>query len=270
MNTAMAQRLTIASRLAAAFEPMGEIRACCVMGSVALGTADGDSDLDLAFVCAPCVPTPGDRLRLYVALGEGAEADVLGIGTFDYLEVDGVRVEPEFHARAELEQRMADAAVGMGTERQPPSGILSAVHYSKVLFDKGGVVARLKARAELTDPLRRTIMRQGGFLDDPHLIYEHERACARCDVVYALRCQSAIVDHFVQMLFALNGTHCPGDKYVLPMIRTMGKPGGDFCGRLERFLALPNDAEGLIEKSRLARWLFETLRDSVREELGPD
>ena len=272
MNIATEKRLAIARRLAAAFEPMDEVRACCLTGSVALGVADDDSDLDLAFVCAPRVPAPGGRLRCYVGLGEGAETDVVGEGTFDYLEVEGVRVEPEFHALAGLERRVADAAVSLGTEREPPCDhfLLSAVHYWKALFDKDGVVADLKARTELPDPLRRAILRQGGFLDDPHLIHEHARACARGDAVHALRCQSAIVDRFMQMLFALNRTHCPGDKFLLPMVRTFGKPGGDFCERLQRFLALPNDSSGLAEKSHLAKGLFQTLRDSVKEELESD
>ena len=60
-----------------------------------------------------------------------------------------------------------------------------------------------KERVELSEGLRRALLNQGRFLDDPHVLYEHERACRRGDVVHALRCQSRLADHFLQILFAL-------------------------------------------------------------------
>ena len=78
---------------------------------------DGEQGL-LAF--SKVVPKADERRSVYVAHADKAEdvgTDVLGKGTFDYLEAEGVRVEPEFHLLRALERRIAEAQARTAWQR---------------------------------------------------------------------------------------------------------------------------------------------------------
>jgi len=278
MTKAIEKRLEIADRVAKAVGRFPEVRAACASGSVALGLADEESDVDLAFICSPAIPGADARRTIYRELTDAdaeIDVDVLGRGSFDCLPLEGVQVEPEFHTVRELQHKIALALKSTCCERQDsftmfgrsPYAVLADVHYWRILFDSDAVVSDLKRRVACPETLRRAILRQGRFLDDPHIINEHERACLRGDAVYAMQCQSRIAEHVVQIAFALNRTYPPGDKWSLHLMDRFDRLPVRFHERFYDFIMRGNDAEGLSRKNQAVRSLFKDLRDMARADI---
>ena len=278
MTEAMAQRMDVARLVACPFEPLTEVLGACACGSVSLGLADEESDVDIACIVSSVAPKREERMRIYAQLSDPDEefdVDALGPNTFDCLQVRGLQVELMFYLREELEQRLAGAMEGASVDRQGsfalfsrfPYTILSDIHYGRILFERDGVVSGLKNQITYPESLRRRILQQGRFWRDPHLLYEHERACRRGDLVYALQCQSKIVDHFVQAVFALNRTYCPGDKWTLHFLDQFKYVPDGFQERFREFVAGENEVPGLVRKNELAHKLFNDLREMVKAEL---
>ena len=117
MTEEMARRLNVSKRVADSFRNLPGVLGVCVCGSVGLGLADAESDVDISIVVESAIPAPQERRNVYEELcktdGE-CDTDILGPGTFDCLDVDGLQVEPEFHILAELNRRI-DLALEIST-----------------------------------------------------------------------------------------------------------------------------------------------------------
>ena len=250
VHGAIHRRLDLAQRVAASAEPLVAIAGVAVGGSVALGLADNDSDVEIAVVChRGNLLRPDERSRLYASVAPGAatELDALGPGTFDSLEVYGIRLEVEVLDIAKLRAGLIAASEPAPDcwRRHPPYGhhgyaLISMVHYWRVLSDQTGSLRDLAPHASLSPKLRLQMLKQGSFLKDPHLLYEYERACTRRDSHYALRCRARLVEHYTQMAFAAAGVVYRGDKWLwqflpgLPLPPAIARGLRDFVQTLDR------------------------------------
>jgi len=268
-------RVTIARRFASAFAESPEVIGAAAGGSIGLGLADRYSDVDLAVVCRGHSWVPAEfRIRAYsrVASGGALELDVLGPGTFDAMEVDGIRVEVEFHcyqplrdALAELESPPTDAWRRRPPYEQHGYAVLSMLRYWRVLSDASDALAALVRAAALPPALRRQVLEQGSFLRDPHLLYEHERACLRGDSHYALHCQGRLLDHFTQIAFALANEVYPGDKWIWQILPRLALPAAVSEGLRELVEGANECGPGLERKAELAKRVYRALVAEVEK-----
>ena len=264
-------RLAVAEKIAAAFAETAEVKAVCVGGSTAEALADRHSDLEMVFLCAPETVPVETRLRMLADLAddrEGVSTYSWGERTLEWLGMDGIWVEAEFKLVAVIEALIADANTEAACERKKPFdhygyAVLADVHYWRVLLDKEGIVARLKRKAAFPESLRRMILQQGRFFEDPHIVFEHERACARGDAPYAIRCLSRIIDHFTQIAFALNRRPYTGDKRILQIMQEFKLPSQEFYGKFSELVRLGNDQASLDRKNELVHGMFNELREGV-------
>ncbi|MEK7477035.1 MAG: DUF4037 domain-containing protein [Candidatus Coatesbacteria bacterium] len=278
MNDPTRKRMAVARKVAAAFRHRREVKAVCVGGSTAVGMADTLSDLETVVLCSPARVLAVDRRRIYANLADDPESIGLyswGRTALDFLEIDGIWVEVECQDIDTVESWIANANTEPASRRGKPFdhyryAILSTIHYWRVLVDKGGVVARLKKKASFPDPLRRIILKQGRLFGDPQLIHEHEKACMRGDVPYAMRCLNRIIDHFTQVAFALNRGYYTGDKRTLQTMKGFRVPSAGFYRNLEKVLVLANDKKGLERKRKLVDSMFAELKVAVSAVLGDD
>jgi predicted nucleotidyltransferase len=280
----MARRLAVANRVAKPFRRLPQVLAICTCGSVALGLADDESDIDLAFLCAARAPGVDERRKRYAQLadaGKDIELNALGANTFDSLTVDGFQVEINFHILEKLRRQIACAmettSLGRAVSSSAPGVlgrfaymVLSDIQYWHILFERDRAATGLKHQVVYPESLRRTILQQGRFWSDPHILYEHERACRRRDVFYALQCQRKLADHFLQTVFALNRTYCPGDNWLLQFMRKFKQVPANFGPRFQAFLSSANDASGLRRKNELAHHLFRELHEMVKLDLASE
>lgn len=271
MGDPVQERLVVAGKVASAFAETSEVKAACVGGSTAEGLADRDSDLEIVFLCSPDKVPLKARMRTLSGLSDDPqEVSTYSWGerTLEFLVKDGISVEAEFKLVSTVESLIASANGEEACERRKPFdhygyAVLSDVHYWRVLLDKDGLVAGLKERAVFPESLRRMILKQGRFFEDPHVIYEHQRACVRGDPPYAMRCLNRIIDHFTQIAFALNRRPYTGDKRVLRIMKDFKLPSAEFFREFEALVLLAGDPASLARKNELVHDMFAELKAAV-------
>ena len=272
----MRKRIAIARQIAAVLGRRPEVRAVCVGGSTALGLADDDSDIEIQALCSPSKVPATERRRIYARLSGSKEDSFIyswGKRVLDFFWKDGIWVEVEFRRIGQLKAMIAEARSGRACHRQAPFGhygyaILGDVHHWRVLLDKDGVATGLKKKAVIGESLRRTILKQGGFLSDPQVIREYGKACKRADIPDAMGCLNSITDHFIQVAFALNRQYYTGNKWSSQLMRHFRRPSPGFYRRLGKLLVLGNDRKALRRKSKLVYGMFDELKEAVNSELG--
>jgi len=249
-------------------------------GSIAKGTGDALSDVDV-YLFADAV-LPGDERREIVreALGDGARAvswgrdGELAEGGTDFWH-RGRKVECWLRSATHVE-RAIDACVRGEVRRDYvfwtvmgffTHAVLADVRAMRIVEDADGMLARWKARvAEYPEALRREIV--GRYLAEAKFWpenFHYRTAVQRRDAIYTSGIVQQTVHALVQVVFAINREYFPGEKRLgelmerLPAlppafterVRALLHPGGE--ASVERLEAQRLELAALVaEVDRLA------------------
>jgi hypothetical protein len=218
--------IPLADSLAVAYAAAGEVEAVAVAGSTAAGSADARSDLDLY------VYLEGElslELRRAVAgpLAERLELDNRSFEPGDEWvdPVSGCRVDVMFRATAWIEEQLDRVLVHHRASLGYTTCLWHNVLHSRPLFDRGGWFGRLKGRADVPYPeaLRRAVVAANFPLLRSTLssfAHQAEVASGRGDRVAVNHRVAALLASFFDVLFALNRQTHPGEKRLLPAVRS--------------------------------------------------
>jgi hypothetical protein len=271
----------LVDRLVAAYAPLPEVRAVGLGGSVAAGTADASSDIDLYVLVDAIIPDqrrlevirsfdppPEDRSRVLA----GPAGDEFHDGP------TGVEIDVMYWDPGWLSDRIDAVLVRHEPAPAYTTCLWFTVRTMRPLADRDGWLAGLRARSDVPYPpeLRRRIVRANtDVLRLTQSSYRHqlEKALARGDSVSVNHRTAALVAAALDVVFAANRVLHPGEKRLLDAIERDGlrRPTG-FRAAVEEVVAhAAVDQVGLLPAvDRLAAAVEAFADEELADEVPPD
>lgn len=212
----------LAQELAQQFSAMPSVEAVAVGGSLASGSGDAKSDIDL-YVYSPVVIPLSQRQAIAARRG-AARADLnlqfwdLGDEWFDAptgIEVDVIYWEPAW-IEGQLNRVLQQHQASMGYS----TCFWHTIRCSRVMYDPHGWFARLQQQSEQPYPeaLRLDIIAKNHAVLRrviPGYAGQIEKAARRGDLVSINHRVAALLASYFDVLFALNRVLHPGEKRLV-------------------------------------------------------
>ncbi len=268
-----------AERIAARLGEVPGVVGVTLGGSVARGTGDESSDLDIGIYYRPAARPALEELRsLAQDLDDRHRPDLATeygewgrwIDGGAWLTIEGSRVDWLYRDLDRVRGCIAAGEAGqLVIDYQPghPHGFVSHIyagelHFGRSLFDPDGVLASLKRRVAVYPlPLRRAIVER--FLWEAQFSLDiAPKAATRGDVAYLTGCAYRCVASLVQVVFALNLRYLVNEKGALREARALPLLPVDFAERAEAVLG---DLGTTPTQLAASLSLLSTLVDRVRE-----
>lgn len=218
--------LQLAQNIAARFARLPLVEAVALTGSQVMNVADPSSDIDLYIYIQRDLPLE-ERIAAAAPYADGAEFNRTFWGTEDFWrDADtGIRIEAIYWWTSFIEDDLArvlrrhEAWTGYST------AFLHSVRNGRILFDRSGWLARMKADAQqYPDALRMAIIAK----NHPTLrtvssgyVQQLQSAVKRGDVVSINHRVAAFLASYFDVLFALNFVPHPGEKRLLTYAETL-------------------------------------------------
>ena len=222
MEQEAALHLRLARRVAAEFAPLPEVEAIALAGSLAAGTGDAGSDVDLYVYVTSAIPLE-ERVAIVDRLG-ARDLD-LGLQFWDPsdawhdeetgIEVDVIYWRPGW-IEAQLDRVLVEHQASLGYS----TCFWHTVRNSQILYDRDGWFHRLQTRSAVPFPpaLRRAIVAKNHPVlrrAIPSYLHQIERALGRDDLVSLNHRLASFLASYFDVLFALNRLPHPGEKRLL-------------------------------------------------------
>lgn len=214
--------LTLAHELAAAFSAFQQVAAVAVGGSLASGTADAGSDIDLYVYTTVLIPLPA---REALVAQRGASRADLNLQFWDLGDewIDGptgIEVDVIYWDTAWIAEQIDRVLVRHQASVGYTTCFWNTVRNSLPLYDRQGWFARLQTQCQCPypEPLRRAIIAKNyPILRDviPAYLHQIEKALQRNDIVSVNHRVAALLASYFDVLFAVNAVPHPGEKRLL-------------------------------------------------------
>ena len=257
VNNARSPHLNLARRIADLFSLFPSVEGVALAGSLAAGTVDQDSDIDLYVYVTSTIPL-GDRFAAVERLG-AARSDLnlqfWDLGDEWYDERTGIEVDVIYWDTSWIEGQLDRVLV----EHQANTGYSTChwytVRYSSILYDRSGWLHRLQERSLVPFPkaLRRAIIAKNHPILRrviPSYLHQIQKAVRRNDLVSINHRVAALLASYFDVLFALNHLPNPGEKRLLKAASEhCAKVPGEMVDQVEGVLrALPLVDQRLIDR----------------------
>jgi predicted nucleotidyltransferase len=210
----------LASQLAARYSTLSQVEAVALGGSLASGTADATSDIDLYVYVQTDIPA-AERLAIAREYAAGAKTnDYWGPGN-EWIDPDtGIHVDVMFWTTTWIEDDLDrilqrhEAWVGYST------CIWHTVRRSRILFDRSGWLLTRHADAQQSypEPMVTAVVRQNYPIlrrNESAYYFQIKKAVARGDLVSINHRVAAFLASYFDILFAVNRLPHPGEKRLV-------------------------------------------------------
>lgn len=262
---------TATRRLGAALGAFPDVAAVLIFGSVASGTADSASDLDVLVVCRTAIPPVVERRRFLPTVGtDWTTVDNGGQQLFPACDrgrlADGTRTEIHYQAApwisAVLQEVLTAGAITTERLTLRPYTLPALLQRAWVLHDGDGLVERWREQARVYPPaLRRNIFQHfAPILTEQvaEFVAAAERDLGPGVCIFHL---SRAWDAMTSIVLAMNAVYDPADRRmhqtVIPALRVLPT---DYAVRLSAILEGPFDGAGSRRSAgRLEQLAEETL-----------
>lgn len=252
----------------------------CLDGVKAIGIACGDnvspiageSDIDI-FVLTETVPNSENRNTVYDSSTEKYENILMNVceggnwGTGDVLLIDGIETMLMYFDVMSTRKYISEILEGKHLDSVNgfyPIGRCSTICNMQVIHDENKVLDSIKQQLK-TYPvaLMRTMLRY-------HMerVYDREgfsRAVLRKDVLYYHQVLEHAMDHFLQVLFALNKTYFPSRKRMKQYLDSFALKPEDCYERICEVIRFGSNTEDVVLSVRLWTELVAEIRKLVEE-----
>ncbi len=242
------------SLLIDAIAKLPQIAAIGQSGSGTLPAAN-ESDVDVFLYC-DTIPTEAERMATLHSLGSlAADAEVGALhsvhwGEGDRLDLCGMEVWLMYFDRASQDAYVQEVREGRHTGKVDnyfyPTGRLATLLTMKPLYDPHDVLAGYRALlSDYPQALRRALLaRHIPALDDTEDLL---RAVSRGDALFFHFALDLALDHFLQVLFALNHRYFPSRKRSLTLAEGFAILPERMAERLHAVLQLGGDPATLAD-----------------------
>lgn len=215
-----------AQRWAERFAGLPEVQAVALGGSLAMGTADDASDIDLEVYAAP-LPPIDVRRRMIEPEASYAEVgnDFFGAGD-EWTEHGGRAFDVAYFDPAWMEDQLDRVLVRHEASVGWTTCFWHTVLRCRVLFDRSGRLTALQERARQPYPelLRLAIVAKNHTVlrtKTHSLVAQIELSLRRDDPVGVQHRVAAVLASCFDLVFALNRVPNPGEKRLLQHARTL-------------------------------------------------
>jgi predicted nucleotidyltransferase len=222
MDHEAAPHLRLARRVADQFAPLPEVEAIALAGSLAAGTGDAGSDVDL-YVYITSEITLEERVAIVDRLASrDLELDLQFWDPSDawYDEETGIEVDVIYWRPAWIEAQLDRVLVECQANLGCSTCFWHTVRNSRILYDRNGWFQRLQTRSAVPFPpaLRQAIVAKNHPVlrrAIPSYLHQIEKALGRNDLVSLNHRVAALLASYFDVLFALNRLPHPGEKRLL-------------------------------------------------------
>lgn len=229
----------------------------------------GEGDIDVFIYCEE-IPGTGERQGAINSLEDRIEKSSINVlqgghwGVGDYALINGVEVWLMYFTLNETTDEIEAILRGEYPDKLDnyyyPIGRCATLRDIKILHDTDDFLLNLKKMLSVyPDQLARILTEY--HLDKLDDTEDMERAAARRDVLFYHFALDIAIDHFLQVLFALNKTYFPSRKRTIELIDGF-KIKPEKCNeRLLEIVAEGSTSEGLFESYEL--WI-RLVKDLIR------
>lgn len=263
-------KLLLANAVAARYGNLPEVKAVALGGSLAAGTADTGSDIDLYVYVKAEIPV-AVRAAIAKTGAKYAEVDNQFWEPGDeWIDAEtGIHVDVMFRTIAWIEEqldrvlRRCEASVGYTT------CFWYNVITSQVLYDREGWFQKLQREVKQPYPeeLRRAIVAKNHPILRRTISsykYQLERAMQRNDWVSLNHRAAALLASYFDILFAVNRLPHPGEKRLVEIaLKQCTKMSKGMERQLNELLGAVSSGKGVVKK---AEALIESLDDLLKRE----
>ncbi|MBN1877237.1 MAG: DUF885 family protein [Anaerolineae bacterium] len=280
MNNQPSVRLQLAQKLAEQFSKFPNVEAIAVAGSLASGTVDSDSDIDLYVYTTRMQTSQGQvsviplEAREAIVAQLGATQADLNLQFWDlgdewYDASTGIEVDVIYWDTTWIAEQLDRVLVQHQASVGYTTCFWHTIYNSHVLYDRHGWFQSLqeKSRVPFPEPLRRAIIAKNHpVLRNviPSYLHQIEKALKRGDAVSVNHRVAALFASYFDVLFALNRVRNPGEKRLVEVALThCAQVPQDMKAQIEAVLqaAAPFPHSVLSASDLVAR--IETLLDGL-------
>lgn len=248
---------------------MSEVQSIGISGNKTPLPKAGEGDIDI-FIYCDSIPNLAKRQLIVNQLGNHTEKGKVNIfegghwGVGDFILINGIETWLMYFT---INETLTDVQAILNGENPDkldnyyyPIGRCAMLKNINILCDKNDFLLGLKNRlSEYPDKLAKILIQY--HLDKLEDLEDLERAVVRRDVLFYHFAIDIAIDHFLQILFAINRTYFPSRKRTLDFTENFDiKPEG--CNeKLLEVIRLGSFPEG-IDKSYM---LWTTMINELKE-----
>jgi hypothetical protein len=229
------------------------IRAIGISGGSRPLPQPGEGDIDM-FIYVTHIPSLADREKMVAPLREELEPIEIGRlpgghwGLGDCVQMTGVETWLLFSTLNEAETEVKDILAGRYLDKLDnyyyPIGRCAMWQDMRVLYDPDGFMQSIQSLvSEYPADLQQQMLRH--HLEALGDVEDLERAVRRQDVLFYHFALDLALDHFLQALFAMNGTFFPSRKRSEGYIKGFKIKPQNCEQRLRQILALGGQPESV-------------------------
>lgn len=229
------------------------------------------SDIDLFVICS-AVPSKEERLQMYGELKgdysdlnmEVSQGGLWGYG--DIFISNKIDVMPMFFTIEEMERYLDDTLQGKHLEKDGrfyPVGRLASIESLHILYEQDKAWTRLQNKVKAYPEVffRKWYQYQAGqVLDEEDL----GRAVLRKEVLFYHQVLEEALDHFLQILFAVNRCYFPSRKRTEKAMEAFQIKPNNCYERLLRIVANAAKSDTIEESVKELRSVTEELIELAR------
>ncbi|MGB8644937.1 MAG: nucleotidyltransferase domain-containing protein [Anaerolineae bacterium] len=249
------------------------MQAVVLGGSLARGTAQPDSDVDLGLYYFEDAPFSIADVRRVVEGVSGERTPVVTefyqwgpwVNGGAWIWTPAGKVDFLYRNIDHVRRVIADARAGKSMSdyyQQPPYGFHSVIYLGETqvcvpLYDPVGVVQALKQSVAEYPPALKTRIVDDALWGVRFTLEHADKFAHRGDVYNAAGCLTRVASNLTQALYALNEVYFISDKGAMAEIGRFSLRPADYPARLQAVLGAPGaDVQALIASVEQMRELF--------------
>jgi len=221
--------------LISSISEMSEVQSIGICGSKSSFPRAGEGDIDI-FIYCDIVPSPEKRQAILYQLGNHVQECKVNIfegghwGIGDFVLINGIETWLMYFTVNETVTDVESILSGKYPDKLDnyyyPIGRCAMLKNINILYDKNNFLDNLKKRlSKYPDKLGKILIQY--HLDELDDTEDLERAVVRKDVLFYHFAMDIAIDHFLQVLFAINKVYFPSRKRTLDFIENFNiKPEG--------------------------------------------
>jgi hypothetical protein len=252
---------------------LNEVQSIGISGSKTPLPKSGEGDIDV-FIYCNVIPDFEKRSAALNQLGDFLHDCKINVfegghwGSGDYVTLHGIDTWLMYFT---VDETLSDIAAIMNGDYPDklnnyyyPIGRCAMLKNITVLYDKNGFLYSLKKRLteypdELSEKLIYYHLNKLGDVEDL------ERAVSREDVLFYHFAIDIAIDHFLQVLFAMNKTYFPSRKRTPELINTLNLKPVNCNGKLLEVIRLGSSFENINQSYELWSQLVTELRGLIND-----
>lgn len=257
----------ILNSLITAISALNKVQSIGISGSITPLPKAGEGDIDI-FIYCDTIPEEKERLCIVNELGDQFEDSKINVfegghfGIGDFVKINGIETWLMYFTVSDTLNNIASILRGEYPEKLDnyyyPVGRCAMLKNINILYDKRDFLVCLKKRlCSYPYGLAKILIKH--HLDELQDTEDLQRAVIKKDVLFYHFAMDIAIDHFLQVLFAMNKTYFPSRKRSLDYISNFEIVPEGCSEKILEVIKLGGYSEG-IEKSYV---IWQSLVDDL-------